>query len=111
MGIILREAAHTQQAMQHPALLVAIDRSQLRHAHRQLAVGALVGLVDLDVEGAVHRLDVVIAAVDIHRRKHVLAVEFEMPRPLPQHAASDMRGVDQLVAAAIVLAAPEILDG
>jgi hypothetical protein len=62
------------------------------------------------MKGAIHRLELVLNLVDVHRRVHVFAVEIEVARGLPQILASDMRGVEQLVVVAIVLVLPEILD-
>ena len=48
-------APHAAQAAQLARLLVAPHRAELGDAHRQLAVAALLVLVDLDVVRAVHR--------------------------------------------------------
>ena len=37
--VVLREAAHTEQAVQRALQLVAMDKAQLAHAQRQLTVG------------------------------------------------------------------------
>ena len=79
MGIILSEAAYPGQAVECPTQLVAIDRAILGVAAREIAVGAHVGLVDLDVEGTIHRLGVVGLTFDIHRGVHALFVEVEVP--------------------------------
>ena len=119
VGVVLREAAHAQQAVAHALLLEAVDGAQLGPAQRQVAVRPAAALVDLDVEGAVHRLDEVLLRVGGgvplllghgHRRVHALAVEAEMPRGLPERGAADVRGEDHLVAGAEMLAAPVVLD-
>ena len=109
MGIVLGEAAHAHQAVQHAGALVAIDGAPLGQTHRQVAVAAQVTLVDQDVERAVHGLDVVVLLVDLHRRIHVLFVEAEVAAGLPQPRATDVRRVDQLVAVGQVLVPAELL--
>ena len=43
------------------------------------------------MEGAVHRLQVVVLLVDFHGGIHVFAVELQVAAGLPQLALSDMR--------------------
>ncbi len=57
MGIVLGEAAHAHQAMHDPGALVAIDRSQLGPADRELAIAAQGAGVGQHMEGAVHRFE------------------------------------------------------
>ena len=64
--VVLREAAHAEQAVQHARALVAVDRAQLAQAHRQVAVAVLLVRVDQDVERAVHRLELVFGVVQLH---------------------------------------------
>ena len=110
VGVVLGEAAHAEQAVQGAAALVAVDGAELGPAQGQVAVGAHPGLVDLDVEGAVHRLDVVVLPVDVHRRVHAVLVEAEVARGLPEDLAADVRGVEDVVAAGPVALAPVLLD-
>ena len=110
MGVVLGETAHAEEAVQGAGTFVAVDRAQLAPADRQLTVAALLAVENPDMEGAVHRLELVLDLVDVHRRVHVLAVEIEMAGGLPQVLAGDMRGVEQLIVVAIVLVLPEILD-
>jgi hypothetical protein len=60
VGVVLGEAAHPGHAGQLPAFLKTVDGAELREAHRQVAVAARLGLVDLDVMRAVHRLEQVL---------------------------------------------------
>ena len=57
VGVVLGEAAHAGHAVEFAGLLEAIDGAELGQANRQIAVAALLGLVDLDVMRAVHRLE------------------------------------------------------
>ena len=57
MGIVLREAADAEHAVEFARLLVAINGAELGQPHRQVAVAPRLGLVDLDVVRAVHRLE------------------------------------------------------
>ena len=59
--VVLREAARTHEPVHDAGELVAIDRAELEHAPRQIAVGAHIVVVDHDVARAVHRLDAVVA--------------------------------------------------
>ena len=79
MGVILGEAPDPHESVEDAGLFVAVDRAELGPAAGQLPVGTGLGLVDHDVERAVHRLDVVRVAVDVHARIHVLLVESEVP--------------------------------
>ena len=109
VGIVLREAAHARQAVQHAAALEAVDRAPLGEAQRQVAVRPRPALVDVDVERAVHRLQVELLPVDLDRRVHVVFVEIEVPARLPQRRATDVRRVDELVAAGQMLVFAELL--
>ncbi len=96
--------------MQGAGFLEAVHRSQFAPAHRELAVAALARLVDANVEGAVHRLELVAHILDIDGREHVLAVEVEVTAGLPQIDLGDVRGADQFVAVPVMLFLPVILD-
>ena len=54
MRIVLREAAHAQQTMQHAAALLTVNRTHFRQAHGQVAVGTDATFIDVQVEWAVH---------------------------------------------------------
>ena len=110
VGIILRKAADTEQAMERPRLLVAVDGAKLGPTEWQLTIGVLAVLVDHDMEGTVHRLDVVVALVHLHRRVHPLLVEAEVTALLPEPGTTDVGGIDHLIAVCVVLRPPEVLD-
>ncbi len=67
--VVLREAAHAQETVQDAGLLVAVHGAQLGPAQRKVAVGALLVLVDHEVERAVHRLEEVVHVVDGQRAR------------------------------------------
>ena len=96
--------------MQHAGALVAIDGAEFGEAHRQLAVAVPAGLVDHDVPGAVHRLRAVRLAVDVHRRVHQVRVVLQVSGDLIELLVRDVRGEDEVVAAALVLVLPQRLD-
>ena len=96
--------------MERAAALVAVDGAELGPAQGQVAVGAHPGLVDLDVERAVHRLDVVGLLVDVHRRVHAVLVEAEVARGLPEGRPPDVGGEEDVVAAGPVALPPVLLD-
>ena len=108
VGVVLRESPHPHHAVQDPRSLVAVHRSQLGVADRQLAVRAQPRLVDQGVARAVHRLDDVAGLLDLEG-VHVLFVVIEMTGHPPQLVARDVRRGDELVAPPPVLVLPEIL--
>ena len=61
--------------------------------------------------GAVHRLQPVLGVVQLHRRVHVLVVVALVAADLPQLAAHDVRGEDQIVAAPDTLLAHPVFHG
>ena len=110
VGVVLGHAPDPGQAVHHARLLVAVHRAELEEAQRQLAVGALVGSEDQDVERAVHRLEVVLlAAVQLHGREHPLGEPVEVAGGLEQLGLGDVRGVDELVAGGLVALARVVL--
>ncbi len=48
--VVLREAAHAEQPVQHAGALIAVDRAQFAQPHRQIAITVLLVGVDQDVE-------------------------------------------------------------
>jgi hypothetical protein len=60
VGVILGEAPHPHQPVHHAAALVAVDGPLFSIAHGQISVRADIRFIDLDVEGAVHRLEVIL---------------------------------------------------
>ena len=91
MGVVLGEASDAEQTVEYTRPFVSVDGAQLRQTHRQLPVAAERGSVHEDVEGAIHRLQVVVLLVDFHGGVHVFAVELQVAAGLPQLALSDMR--------------------
>jgi hypothetical protein len=98
VGVVLREAAHAEESVQSAGSLVAVYRAQLGPAQGQVAVGLGAVLVEQAVEGAVHGLDLVLVALHLHGLEHVVAVEVEVARGLPQVQVRDVRSVQELVA-------------
>ncbi len=109
VGVVLGEAADAHQAVQHPTALEAVYGPPLRKAQRQVAIGARLALVDLDVKGTVHRLEVILLTLDIERGVHVLPVPIQVPACLPQASLADVGRVDELVAALLVFEAAVVL--
>ena len=106
VGVVLGEGAHPQQAVQHPAGLVAVDQAGLRVPDRKVPVGAAVGLVDLDVGGAVHGLQAHLPLLYL-RDVHVVAIGVPVPRLLPELDVVEDRRAHLAVAAAGVLVSPQ----
>ena len=83
MRVILGQPSNSQQTIQFARLLVAVHGAELEQAHGQLAVAAALALVDLDVEGAVHRFDRIGAVLGLGN-EHVLDELFRVTGFLPQ---------------------------
>ena len=90
-------AAHPAQSAQHARPLVAVHGSQLRDAHRQVAVAALLRFVNQDMVRAVHRPQHHLLGLQVHRRKHVVLVMFPVARALVQFHLGQVGRVDVLV--------------
>ena len=92
-----------------PLLLVTVDRAEFRKSHRQVAVAAHLGLVDLYVSRAVHRLDDKFLVIDAEH-VHILPVVIVMSRGLPQNVPRHVRRRHKLISAAIQFVAQKILN-
>ena len=66
VSIVLREAPHAEEAVQRARALVPVDSPELGPAQGEVAVRARAVLVDEHVEGAVHRPNLVLRALDLH---------------------------------------------
>ena len=108
MRIVLGKAAHPHQTVQHPGALEAVDRAQLGIADRQIAVAAQIIFIDRQVEGAVHRFELIFHLLQIHRSEHVLAIKPGMAAGFPQVQLCRVGRVDDLVIVFIMLFQPKI---
>jgi len=106
--IVLREASDAKKPVKHAGFFVAINGSKL--GPREFAIRTQSGFINIDVERAVHRADVVIRLIDFHRRVHTLGIEIEMAGRFPQVGFADVRGVQNFVAIAEMLLAPKFFD-
>lgn len=86
MGIVLREAADTEQAVQRTLQLVAVHQTEFTHAQGQVAVGMGLAAVDHHAAGAVHGLDAVVLVVNLGG-VHVVLVVIPVTGRLPQVTA------------------------
>ncbi len=110
MGIILRESAHSHEAVEDPGPFVPIDGAQLAISDGEISIASQVRLVDHDMVRAIHRLELVLAALQPHGGKHVFPVVLEVTAGFPKIKAGRMRGVDQVVPIANMLLAPKVFD-
>src|SRR4030081_1021209 len=95
-------------------------RAELGHAQRQLAIAAKPLIEDLDMAGAVHRLqredalvrigDELAQAFLVLAEIHVLAELLPVARRLPQPAVVELRRLDLDIAAGLELAAEVALE-
>ena len=97
--VVLSKAAHAQQAMHGAGALIAVNGAEFAQAHRQIAITVLAIAIDQDVAGAVHRLELVLGVVQLHRSEHVFRIEIGVAGGLPEIAAHDVRRVNKRVAA------------
>ena len=115
VGVVLGEGADPHQPVERARGLVPVARAELGHAVRQVAVAGDALAEDLDVAGAVHRLEREDAAVLGLGGEHVLAELVPVPRVLPQRAVDQLRRLDLLVAgggeAAADVALEDAVDG
>ena len=96
VGIVLGEAAHTEQAVQGAGQFMTMDQAQFAHPQRQFFVG--VGFVGIDqhAAGAVHGFDGVIFTIDFGE-VHVFFVVIPVTGGFPQLPVHDHGGHDFLV--------------
>ena len=103
MRVVLREGAHAHQPVQRAGRLVAMHDAELGHAQRQLAIRAQPVLEDLDVAGAVHRLDgedaLVVGFLAADWPEHVLAEPAPVAGGLPQRLVEQLRRVHLAIVA------------
>jgi hypothetical protein len=96
--------------MQGAAAFIAVNRTQLGIANRQLPITAELGFVDQYMEWTIHRFDHIILPIYIHRRIHAFAVEIPMPAGFPDIEVSNMRGIEQIVTILEMFVFPKIFD-
>ncbi len=114
MRVVLRHLAHAHEAVQRAMRFVAVAAAELRHAHRQVAIGRDALIEDLHMRRAVHRLDRhQVRLARQHRRvilrvrnfvrhhEHVLAVLAPMAGLLPELRRHELRRLHFLVAGRI----------
>ena len=107
VGVVLGDVAHAHEAVQRSGRLVAVHETLLGQPQRQIAVAALAVGEQVDVTGAVHRLQAELAVLHF-REVHVLAVSVPVPRGLPDLDVEEDRRAHLLVAALAVQPAPEV---
>ena len=107
VGVVLGDVAHAQQPVEHAARLVAVHQPRLAVADRQIAVGAALVRVDLDVRRAVHRLEAHRTALDVSE-VHVVLVLVPVTGLLPQLDVVEDRRFHLAVATARVLRTPQL---
>jgi hypothetical protein len=110
MGIVLSESSHSKEPVKDAAPLIAINRTQFGPAKGEFPVRSQSGLIDHDMKWAVHRFQVITLLVNFNRRIHVVFVEPEMARCLPETVPADVRGIKNLVAAFPMPLAPMVFD-
>src|SRR5216683_1216652 len=108
--VVLSKAADAEQAVEHAAAFVAIDRAELGEAYGQLAVAAELGFINQNVPRAIHGLELVIGLFDLYRAEHAVFVIIRVAAGFPEVEAHDVRGVNKVVAALQQLFTQPIFD-
>ena len=72
--VVLGQATHPGEPVHDAGLLVPVDGAELEQPQRQLPVGPAARPEDQVVERAVHRLEVVVRALQLHGREHAVRV-------------------------------------
>ena len=91
MRVVLREPANSGQARQGAAALEPVDRSPLRESFRKISIRFRNRIIDLTVKRTVHRLEVVLLALNLDWSEHPILIERKMPARFPEGRATDMR--------------------
>ena len=99
MRVVLREGPHPHDAVERARRLVAVAGAELGHAKRQVAVGFDPLPEDLDMAGAVHRLQRQRPVVLRLGGEHVLAELVPVAGGFPQRAVDELRGFNLGIAA------------
>ena len=107
--VVLGQAAHTGEAVDDAGLLVPVDRAELEEPERELAVGPPARPEDQVVHRAVHGLEVVLRALQVHAREHGVLVVRQVARGLEQAALADVRRPDVVEALLDVAGADVVL--
>ena len=105
VGVVLREVAHAQHAVQRARRFIAMDFAELGDFQRQVAIAFEPVLINLHVARAVHRLAAEHALIRQRGRKHVLAVVLPVAREFPEMLFHHVGRVDFLIAGLLLLAA------
>ena len=108
VGVVLAEASGAHQTGKGAVGFVAEDLAIFGDADGHLAVGVRAGEKDVVVVRAVHRPEVELFLLQLHRRIHVVLVVGQMARLDVEGAAGDLGGDDLLVAVAVLVFAGEV---
>ena len=109
--VVLGEGAHAHQPVQRAGRLEAVHLAELGDLERQVAIGFQPVLENLDVAGAVHRLDdegalVLLARLD---QEHAVAERRHVAGGDPQRRVDELRRVDFGIAGVRLAAADVVL--
>ena len=99
MRIILRKSAHPQQPVHGARPFIPVHGTQFTQSHRQITIAVLAVGVNQNVTRTVHRLQLILGIIQLHRREHVFRIKISVAGSLPQIAPHHVRGIDQRVAA------------
>ena len=80
MSVVHGKHSDPQETGQCSGKLVSVDRSVFGESEGKVAIASWLGFVDKVRDGAVHRLKIVFAVVELHWRKHEVGVIRQVPR-------------------------------
>ena len=109
VGIVLRELAHAEQAVEGAREFVAVQDLAFGYAQRKVAIAVLARLEEEHRVGAVHRLDAEDLALRLHL-EHVLVVVLPVAGSLVERLVVDDGVADLDVALCGVDVAPEVAE-
>src|SRR5574341_1571322 len=89
--------------MQHATALISVYRAPFGETQGQVAVGADAALIDLDMEGAIHRFKIILLTIDLKRSVHVFLIPTQVATRLPQVRSANVWRIDKLVSALLML--------
>ena len=110
MGVVLSEAANTEQAVESAGQFMAVNKAQFCHAQGQVTVGMGLSLIYKHSAGAVHGLYGVIHIVN-DGGVHIVLVVIPVTAPVPEVLIQDNGGGYLHIAVALMYFMPVIKQG
>ena len=107
--IVLREGADTHHTVQGTRRFVTVALTEFTQSEGKITVAAQIGIEELDVTRAVHRLQRVVAVFRF-RREHVFTILGPVTRAFPQGTIQKLRSLHFLIAVVLIDTAHILFD-